>query len=69
MAVISVEQTNVSVRQNATVEQLTAFAREIWTSINGVNLHENILPTRARAHLVLEKGPDHAVRRVRLRAR
>jgi type I pantothenate kinase len=47
----------------------TAFAREIWTSINGVNLHENILPTRARAHLVLEKGPDHAVRRVRLRAR
>ena len=47
----------------------TALAREIWTSINGVNLRENILPTRARAHLVLEKGPDHAVRRVRLRAR
>jgi len=36
-------------------------------SINLVNLRENILPTRERAHLILEKGRDHAVRRVRLR--
>jgi type I pantothenate kinase len=43
-------------------------AREIWRSVNGVNLRENILPTRERAHLVLEKGSDHAIRRVRLRA-
>ena len=28
---------------------------------------QNIRPTRGRATLVLEKGPDHAVRRVRLR--
>ena len=42
-------------------------AREIWTSINGVNLRENIVPTRDLAWLVLEKGPDHAVRRVRLK--
>jgi type I pantothenate kinase len=32
-----------------------------------MNLHENILPTRERAHVILEKGRDHAVRRVRLR--
>jgi type I pantothenate kinase len=44
-----------------------ATAREIWRTINGVNLRENIAPTRERARLVLEKGPDHAVRRVRLR--
>jgi type I pantothenate kinase len=42
-------------------------AHRIWSSINGVNLRENISPTRARAHLVIEKGGDHAVRRVRLR--
>lgn len=42
-------------------------ARSIWQTINGVNLRENILGTRERARLVLEKGSDHAVRRVRLR--
>ncbi len=41
--------------------------RRIWQTINLVNLRENVLPTRDRAHLVLEKGRDHAVRRIRLR--
>jgi type I pantothenate kinase len=44
-----------------------SFARMVWSTINGVNLREEILPTRARARLVLEKAPDHRVRRVRLR--
>ena len=39
----------------------------IWREVNGPNLVQNILPTRGRATLVLEKGPDHAVRRIRLR--
>ena len=47
--------------------QAVETAREIWRTINGENLRENILPTRDRARLVLEKGRDHAVRRVRLR--
>ena len=42
-------------------------ARDIWRTINLVNLRENVLPTRERAHLILEKGRDHAVKRVRLR--
>ncbi|MCE2558867.1 MAG: type I pantothenate kinase [Acidobacteria bacterium] len=42
-------------------------ARSIWKSINEPNLIQNILPTRERADLILEKAPDHAVRRVRLR--
>lgn len=42
-------------------------AEQIWRDINEVNLVQNILPTRARATLVLAKGPDHAVRRIRLR--
>ena len=48
-------------------EEADGTARSIWATINGVNLRENILGTRERARLVLEKGPDHAVRRVRLR--
>lgn len=50
-----------------TPEEATATARTIWRSINLVNLRQNVLPTRERAHLILEKGRDHAVRRVRLR--
>ena len=50
-----------------TAEQAVETARGIWRSINLVNLRENVLPTRERAHLILEKGRDHAVRRVRLR--
>ena len=44
-----------------------ARAESIWDSINAPNLEENILPTRSRATLVLTKGRDHAVERVRLR--
>ncbi|GAA2644100.1 type I pantothenate kinase [Nonomuraea recticatena] len=48
-------------------EQATAFAKNVWRDINERNLVDNILPTRGRAGLVLQKGPDHAIRRVRLR--
>jgi type I pantothenate kinase len=47
--------------------QAVATAQRIWREINEVNLVENVLPTRGRATLVLTKGPDHAVRRIRLR--
>jgi type I pantothenate kinase len=50
-----------------TDDQAIATARDIWRRINGLNLRENIAPTRDRARLVFEKGPDHRVRRVRLR--
>jgi type I pantothenate kinase len=43
------------------------FAQSVWNQVNLVNLRENIAPTRGRANLVLEKGSDHAVGRVRLR--
>jgi type I pantothenate kinase len=42
-------------------------ALAIWGRTNEPNLLENILPTRERARLVLEKGPDHTVTRIRLR--
>lgn len=50
-------------------EELEATARGIWASINRPNLRLNILPSRSRADLVLDKGADHDVRQVRLRLR
>lgn len=38
-----------------------------WEGINLLNLNENIIHTRERADLILEKGPDHRIRKVRLR--
>lgn len=56
-------------RRYASLSDQAAYERAytIWTEINEVNLLENILPTRERADLILEKGPDHVVRRVQLR--
>lgn len=48
-------------------DEASAFAKNIWHDINERNLIENIAPTRGRAGLILRKGPDHSVRRIRLR--
>jgi type I pantothenate kinase len=42
-------------------------AHAIWRDINGPNLEQNVLPTRARASLVLRKDADHQVSKVLLR--
>lgn len=49
------------------VEEAIKIANEIWETINLKNLFENILPTKFRSSLILEKGADHAMRCVRLR--
>jgi type I pantothenate kinase len=49
------------------VDEAVAVGGEIWREINELNLRENIAPTRERAHLILEKGHDHAVKGVKLR--
>ena len=50
-----------------TDEQAIARAQHIFESINEPNLIDNVLPTRGRATLVLTKGANHQVRRIRLR--
>ncbi len=50
-------------------EEAVATARRIWETVNLVNLRRNVRPTRERAHLILRKGRDHAVRQVRMRRR
>jgi type I pantothenate kinase len=44
-----------------------ATARDIWTRINLRNLRDNILPTKARADLVLTEGSSHHIEEVELR--
>ena len=48
-------------------EEAIGTARQIWNEINLPNLRNNIGPTRERAHLILEKGENHAVENVRMR--
>ncbi len=48
-------------------KELMAFGNQVWDEINLPNLIQNILPTRFRADLILEKGECHFVRGVRIR--
>jgi type I pantothenate kinase len=50
-----------------TNEEAVSTAKSIWEEINGVNLVKNILPTRSRAQLILEKGDNHTIQQVKLR--
>ncbi|MDO5061118.1 MAG: type I pantothenate kinase [Actinomycetaceae bacterium] len=50
-----------------TDEEAVVKARQIWKTINLVNLEENILPTRDRASLIIRKGCDHQVEGIYLR--
>jgi type I pantothenate kinase len=43
------------------------FAMDVWERINLVNLVSNVAPTRERAQVVMQKGPDHRVQEVWLR--
>ena len=48
-------------------DEAVEVATGIWERTNRPNLLDNIEPTRPRADVVLEKGPDHFVSRVLLR--
>ncbi|HZS65417.1 MAG TPA: type I pantothenate kinase [Xanthobacteraceae bacterium] len=48
-------------------DEAVKIATSIWTRINLVNLHDNILPTRPRADLILRKVASHRVEEVALR--
>lgn len=48
-------------------QEAVNIATQLWVEINGLNLQQNILPTRERASLILSKSTGHAVEQVRLR--
>ena len=52
---------------NLSEQEAIETASNIWDNINGLNLKQNILPTRERANLILRKGENHEVELVKLR--
>ncbi|HAS8237112.1 TPA: type I pantothenate kinase [Vibrio vulnificus] len=48
-------------------QQAIEKAQQIWRDINGINLTENILPTKERAQLILRKGQNHLAEEILLR--
>ncbi len=56
-----------NVFSHLTDEEAVQTAMGYWNDINLPNLMENVLPTRHRASLVLQKAADHTVERVLLR--
>jgi type I pantothenate kinase len=50
-----------------TDKEAVETASGIWERINLLNLHENILPTRQRADLILKKAESHLIEDVALR--
>ncbi len=48
-------------------EEARSTADAVWSGINLPNVRDHIAPTRARADVVLVKGPDHVVDEVHLR--
>lgn len=50
-----------------TDEEANTISANIWDTINGPNLTLNIQPTRERANLILQKGPNHLMNNVLLR--
>ncbi|MGL4258039.1 type I pantothenate kinase [Microbacterium sp.] len=56
-----------NVFSHLTDDEAVQTAMGYWNDINLPNLMENVLPTRHRASLVLQKAADHTVERVLLR--
>lgn len=52
---------------HVTDKEAGEIALSIWSRINLVNLRDNILPTRQRASLILQKSEDHRIDTVALR--
>ncbi len=48
-------------------EEARDTAHSLWRNINLINLHENILPTKLRADLILSKNAEHEIESVALR--
>ena len=49
------------------LDEAITTARSIWHDINGCNLQNNILPTRGRANLILQKDSEHSIHQVLIR--
>lgn len=48
-------------------EEVIAFAKNIWKTINLVNLTDYIKPTRNRAEMILHKSENHEIDEIYLK--
>jgi type I pantothenate kinase len=48
-------------------EEAEDIATDIWNRINKKNLELNIRPTKKRADIIIKKGTDHSVAKIKLR--
>ena len=48
-------------------EEATETASRIWDEINGKNYEENIIKTRYRAELIIEKDRDHSIEKIMMK--
>ena len=48
-------------------DEVRRTALSLWRNINLKNLEQNILPTRRRAQLILQKAENHRVKAALLR--
>ncbi|MFD0866065.1 type I pantothenate kinase [Tessaracoccus lubricantis] len=48
-------------------EESVQLASQIWDTINGPNLRQNIVPTRERATAILVKDHEHTIEAIRIR--
>ena len=48
-------------------DDAVALAHEVWNKVNLVNLMDNILPTRNRAQIIVQKGEGHRIEKLFIR--
>lgn len=48
-------------------DEVMEYAKEVWYTINYLNLQEYILPTRARANLIIHKTDNHYIDEIAIR--
>jgi type I pantothenate kinase len=53
--------------QDMSEEAASAFASEVWETINGPNLRQNVAPTKRRATAILRKDQDHVISEISIR--
>ena len=50
-----------------TREEAIELSSSIWDNINGKNYSENIIKTRYRSELIIEKGKNHNIERIMMK--
>jgi len=52
---------------NLTMEEARELSSQIWDKINGKNYSENIVKTKYRANLIIEKGKNHNIEKIMMK--